>query len=131
MRNALDGLAEHVRSGRRVDPAAPGGVWDYFGNLSRRHRQVLPCHGLRHLTPARGHDGSRRYRPLSARRIVDVGGNRGTMLAWFLAAVPEAAGVLFDRPESLSAAPGFLAFSGGRGSHPAGPGELPRRGPGR
>ena len=24
--NALDGLAEHVRSGRRVDPAAPGGV---------------------------------------------------------------------------------------------------------
>jgi AcrR family transcriptional regulator len=26
MRDALGGLAEHVRSGRRVDPAAPGGV---------------------------------------------------------------------------------------------------------
>jgi hypothetical protein len=28
------------------------------------------------------------------------------MPAWFLAAAPEAAGVLFDRPESLAAVPG-------------------------
>jgi predicted O-methyltransferase YrrM len=52
------------------------------------------------------------YRPPSARRIVDVGGNRGTVLAWFLKAVPEATGVLFDRPEPLAAAPDFLASAG-------------------
>ena len=32
MRNAMDGLADHVRRGRQVNPAAPGGVWDYFGS---------------------------------------------------------------------------------------------------
>jgi SAM-dependent methyltransferase len=111
MRNALDGLAEHVRSGRRVDPAAPGGVWDYFGahpaDTARFSRAMgyVTSRLLAAMTAAG-------YRPPSARRIVDVGGNRGTMLAWFLAAVPEAAGVLFDRPESLSAAPAFLASAG-------------------
>jgi SAM-dependent methyltransferase len=111
MRNALDGLAEHVRSGRRVDPAAPGGVWDYFGahpaDTARFSRAMgyVTSRLLAAMTAAG-------YRPPAARRIVDVGGNRGTMLAWFLTAVPEAAGVLFDRPESLAAAPGFLASAG-------------------
>lgn len=35
------------------------------------------------------------YRPPACRRIVDVGGNRGTMLAWLLKTLPEATGVLF------------------------------------
>jgi predicted O-methyltransferase YrrM len=52
------------------------------------------------------------YRPPSAERIVDVGGSRGTVLTWFLQAAPEATGVLFDRPESLATAPGFLAAAG-------------------
>jgi predicted O-methyltransferase YrrM len=110
-RNALDGLAEHVRSGRRVDPAAPGGVWDYFGSHPAdtvkfsRAMGYVTARLLAAMTAAG-------YRPPSARRIVDVGGNRGTVLAWFLAAAPEAAGVLFDRPESLALAPGFLASAG-------------------
>ena len=111
MRDAMGGLAEHVRSGRRVDPAAPGGVWDYFGSHPAETAKFSRALGyatsrlLVALTAAG-------YRPPSARRVVDVGGNRGTVLAWFLAALAEAAGVLFDRPESLAAAPGFLASAG-------------------
>lgn len=52
------------------------------------------------------------YRPPPCRRIVDVGGNRGTMLTWFLTAVPGATGVVFDRPESQAAARDYLASAG-------------------
>jgi predicted O-methyltransferase YrrM len=110
-RDALGGLAEHVRSGRRVDPAAPGGMWDHFGSHPAdtvkfsRAMGYVTSRLLAAMTAAA-------YRPPPARRIVDVGGNRGTVLAWFLAAAPEAAGVLFDRPESLAVAPAFLASAG-------------------
>ncbi len=111
MRNAMDGLAEHVRSGRRVNPAAPGGVWDYFGSHPAETGKFSRAMGFAtsRLLAAMTTAG---YRPPSARRIVDVGGSRGTVLAWFLKAVPEATGVLFDRPESLAAAPSFLASAG-------------------
>ncbi len=110
-RTAMDGLADHVRSGRRVNPAAPGGVWDYFGSH--------PADTVK-FSRAMGYATSRLlvamtaagYQPPPAARIVDVGGSRGTLLAWFLAAAPEATGVLFDRAESLVAAPGYLASAG-------------------
>ena len=108
---AMGGLAEHVRSGRRVNPAAPGGIWDYFGSHPADTARFSRAMGYAtaRLLAAMTAAG---YRPPSARRIVDVGGNRGTMLAWFLEAVPGAAGVLFDRPESLTMAPGVLAAAG-------------------
>ena len=110
-RDALGGLAEHVRSGRRVDPAAPGGMWDYFSSHPADTVKFSRAMGYvtSRLLAAMTAAG---YRPPPARRIVDVGGNRGTVLAWFLAAAPEAAGVLFDRPESLAVAPAFLASAG-------------------
>jgi len=111
MRNAMDGLADHVRRGRQVNPAAPGGVWDYFGSHPADTVKFSRAMGYAtsRLLAAMTAAG---YRPPPARRIVDVGGSRGTLLAWFLKAVPEATGVLFDRPESLAAAPGFLASAG-------------------
>jgi SAM-dependent methyltransferase len=110
-RDGLGGLAEQVRSGRRVDPAAPGGMWDYFGSHPADTVKFSRAMGYvtSRLLAAMTAAG---YRPPSARRIVDVGGNRGTVLAWFLAAAPEAAGVLFDRPESLAVAASFLAAAG-------------------
>jgi len=111
MRNAMGGLAEHVRSGRRVNPAAPGGVWDYFGSHPEdtvKFSRAMGYATSRLLEAMTAAD----YSPPSARRIVDVGGSRGTVLAWFLHAVPAATGVLFDRPESLAAAPGFLVSAG-------------------
>ena len=110
-RAAMGGLAEHVRTGRRVDPATPGGIWDYFGSHPADTARFSGAMGYAtsRLLAAMTAAG---YQPPPARRIVDVGGSRGTMLAWFLAAVPQATGVLFDRPESLAAAPGFLESAG-------------------
>jgi SAM-dependent methyltransferase len=111
MRDAMGGLADHVRSGRRVNPAAPGGVWDYFGSHAGDAYRFSRAMGYATSRLLAGMTAAG-YRPPSAQRVVDVGGSRGTVLAWFLRAVPAAAGVLFDRPESLAAAPDFLASAG-------------------
>ena len=52
------------------------------------------------------------FRPLASGRIVNVGGSRGTLLAYLLGALPAAHGVLMDRAEALAGAPGFLAEAG-------------------
>ncbi len=46
------------------------------------------------------------------RRIVDVGGGSGMLLAAILAAHPDAQGVLFDQPHVVAAAPTVLAEAG-------------------
>ncbi|WP_326799570.1 hypothetical protein OG946_32805 [Streptomyces sp. NBC_01808] len=43
---------------------------------------------------------------------MDVGGNRGTMLARLLKALPDAAGVIADRAEAMATAPDFLGAAG-------------------
>jgi len=107
----MAGLADHVRSGRRVSPAAPGGFWDYLGSHPdhaagfSRAMGYVTSRLLAALTAAG-------YCPPPCQRIVDVGGSRGTLLAWFLQAVPGATGVVLDRPESLAAAPDYLACAG-------------------
>jgi SAM-dependent methyltransferase len=111
MMNAMGGLADHVRSGRQVNPAAPGGVWDYFGSHPADTVKFSRAMGYATSRMLAGMTAAD-YHPPSGGRIVDVGGSRGTVLAWFLKAAPDATGVLFDRPESLAAAPGFLASAG-------------------
>lgn len=109
MATALAELPDHVREGRKVDPAAPGGFWDW---LAGRPHEVARFAGAMGFVTSRVLTGmeSSGYRPPDGvRRIIDVGGNRGTVLAWLLQAVPEASGVLFDLPESLAVAPEFLA----------------------
>jgi hypothetical protein len=109
--NAMSGLADQVRSGHRVDPAAPGGMWDYLGSHPAQAASFVRAMGYvtSRMLAALAAAG---YRPPECRRIVDVGGSRGTLLAWLLSAVPGAAGVLFDRRESLVAAPDYLASVG-------------------
>lgn len=111
MRNAMGGLADHVRSGRQVNPAAPSGVWDYFGHHPVDTVKFSRAMGYATARMLSGMTAAG-YRPPPGGRVVDVGGSRGTVLAWFLAALPEAAGVLFNRSESLAAAPDFLATAG-------------------
>jgi predicted O-methyltransferase YrrM len=53
-----------------------------------------------------------RFRPLASGCIVDVGGSRGTLLAYLLRTLPDARGVLMDRGEALAEAPGYLAGAG-------------------
>ncbi|MFW6691049.1 methyltransferase [Streptomyces sp. MAR4 CNX-425] len=111
IREAMAGLAEHVRTGPQVDPAAPGGFWDYLG--SHPGEAVKFARAMGYATSrVPGALAAAGYRPPAASRVVDVGGNRGTMLAWLLKELPEAAGVIIDRPEAMATAPDFLGAAG-------------------
>jgi hypothetical protein len=104
-------LTEVVRNPEPVNPAAPGGVYGYyaehpeqavwFARAMGRFTAVL----VSQLTKAE-------FRPLTTGRIVDVGGSRGTLLAYLLQALPAASGVLLDRAEALAEAPGYLSGAG-------------------
>jgi hypothetical protein len=107
----MAGLADHVRSGRKVDPSAPGGFWDYLAGHPEDVPKFVRAMGSATARLVQGLTDAD-YRPPSSKLIVDVGGSRGTLLAWLLNAVPEARGIVFDRPESLVAAPAFLESAG-------------------
>lgn len=111
IREALGGLDEHVRSGRQVDPSAPGGFWEYLGTHPQeavRFSRAMGAATSRLLVSLSGSG----YRPPSSKRVIDVGGNRGTVLAWLLRELPEADGVVFDRPEALRTTAEYLAAMG-------------------
>jgi hypothetical protein len=94
--------------GEAVDPS---GIYEFFGEHPDEAqwfvRAMSQVTGLLVSELA-----ATQFRPLATGRIVDVGGSRGTLLAHLLQAVPEATGVLFDRPEALAEAPQFLAAAG-------------------
>jgi predicted O-methyltransferase YrrM len=104
-------LAEIVRNPEPVNPAGPGGVYDYFS----QHRQEAAwfVQAMGRTTAILVDEFARaRFRPLASGCVVDVGGSRGTLLAYLLSALPSARGVLMDRAEALAEAPGFLAAKG-------------------
>lgn len=128
-RDALGGLAEHVRSGRRVDPAAPGGMWDYFGShpadtvkfsramgyVTSRLLAAMTAAGYR--PPPRPAHRRRGREPRDRAGLVPGGGARSRGRA--------------VRPAGITGGgPCLPGLRGGRGSHGACPGELPGRGPG-
>ena len=105
---AFGAIADHVKSGQKVDPAAPGGFWEWLGHHPEEAARFSRAMGFvtsRVLAALAGAG----YRLPAGGRVVDVGGNRGTLLAWLLHDMPEATGVLYDLAGSLAAAPGFLA----------------------
>ena len=55
---------------------------------------------------------ARPYDVAPFRRIVDVGGSQGMLLAGFLPPAPSATGVLFDLPKVVNGAREVLAASG-------------------
>jgi predicted O-methyltransferase YrrM len=104
-------LAEIVRNPEPVNPAGPGGVYDYFGQHQEEAAWFVRAMGR--VTGILVDQCARAgFRPLASGRIVDVGGSRGTLLAYLLEALPSAHGVLVDRAEALAEAPGFLAAAG-------------------
>jgi hypothetical protein len=104
-------LTEVVRNPEPVNPAAPGGVYGYYAEHPEQAVWFARAMGratailVSQLTKAD-------FRPLTAGRIVDVGGSRGTLLAYLLQALPMASGVLLDRAEALAEAPGYLSGAG-------------------
>lgn len=104
-------LAEIVRNPEPVNPAGPGGIYEYFGQHREEAAWFVRAMGLVTgiLVDQCAQAG---FRPLASGRIVDVGGSRGTLLAYLLGALPSSRGVLMDRAEALAEAPAFLAATG-------------------
>lgn len=104
-------LAEVVRNPEPVNPAAPGGVYGYYAEHPEQAVWFARAMGRATailVSQLRNAD----FRPLTTGRIVDVGGSRGTLLAYLLQVLPTASGVLLDRAEALAEAPGYLAGAG-------------------
>jgi SAM-dependent methyltransferase len=107
---AAGSLAEIV-GGKKADPGAPGGIYEFYGRNPDEARRFARAMGQVTGTMVR-ELASSGFRPLGSGRIVDVGGSRGTLLAHLLRGDPAATGVLFDRAEALAMAPEFLASAG-------------------
>jgi hypothetical protein len=120
-------IAEVVATGK-VNPAAPGGLYEYYG----KHPDEAMWFG-RAMSRVTGtmvaELAASGFRPLASGRIVDLGGGRGTLLAYLLGADPGATGVVFDRAEALAEAPQVLAGAGLSGRAEAIPGDFLREVP--
>jgi len=104
-------LADIVRNPEPVNPAAPGGIYAYYGE--HPDEAVWFARAMGRATAILVAELARTgFRPLAAGRIVDVGGSRGTLLAHLLQVLPDADGVLLDRAEALAEAPAYLAAAG-------------------
>ncbi len=104
-------LAEVVRNPEPVNPAAPGGVYAYYAEHPEEAAWFVRAMG-RTTEILVSQLAKIDFRPRMAGRIVDVGGSRGTLLAYLLQARPAASGVLLDRAEALAGAPGYLSGAG-------------------
>ena len=103
-------ILEVVATGM-VNPGAPGGLYEHYG----KHPEEAMWFG-RAMSRVTGtmvaELAASGFRPLASGRIVDLGGGRGTLLAYLLGADPGATGVVFDRAEALAEAPQVLAILG-------------------
>ncbi len=112
MWDALGRLGDVVRSGRPVDRGAPGGPWEYF----ERNPEVAGWFARAMSDGTAGMVQQMRAAgyglPDWARRVVDVGGSRGTLLSYLLQAAPGATGAVLDRAEALAEAPKVLDDAG-------------------
>lgn len=100
-------LAEAVRADASAATAALGASqWEYYA--------AHPDEGARFAATMSERTASQVAAVVAAvdlssrRRIVDVGGSEGALLAALLSAQPDASGVLFDRPEVVAGVPGDL-----------------------
>jgi hypothetical protein len=101
-------LPEAVVGGQPQDTAAPGtDVWTYY----TAHPEEA-AHFARAMSSISAEASTAVLRCWDAtrfRRILDVGGSQGILLAGLLDAAPSATGVLFDRPEVVHGARASLA----------------------
>jgi multifunctional cyclase/dehydratase/O-methyltransferase len=112
MWEALGRLGDLVRSGQPVDRGAPGGPWDYFERNPEAAGWFARAMSDSTATMVGQLRAAGYALPPSTTRIVDVGGSRGKLLAYLLGTAPQATGVLFDRAEALTEAPGVLSAAG-------------------
>jgi hypothetical protein len=83
-------------------PALGTDPWAYFA--SHPEERLHFARAMGGISAEASEAVTRHYDVAGFRRIVDVGGSQGVLLARLLAAAPSAAGVLFDLPEVLDGA---------------------------
>ena len=104
-------LHEVVMTGRPAAEAALGtDLWDYYRHHAEEGAAFAAAMG--NVSAAVAEDVVATYDLGPYRRIVDVGGSHGVLLAALLGANPEATGVLFDRPDVVAGARPALAAQG-------------------
>lgn len=104
-------LLYSVRTGRvGFDQAHGMGAFDYF----RAHPEVAARfnNAMTNQTARSGDAIVQAYNFSGIRRLVDVGGGHGLLLATILRAYPPMRGVLFDQPAVVAGAPPVLADAG-------------------
>lgn len=112
MWDGLGRLGDVVRSGRPVDRGAPGGPWEYFErnpDVAGWFARAMSDGTATMVKQMRSADYGL---PATARHVVDVGGSRGTLLAYLLRTSRDATGVVLDRAEALVEAPKVLDDAG-------------------
>ena len=106
-------LPEAVISGQPQDTAALGtDVWAYYAahpEEGASFARAMSSISAEATAAVLGCWDATRFR-----RIVDVGGSQGSLLAGLLDAAPSATGILFDRPEVTDGAHASLARLAGR-----------------
>jgi hypothetical protein len=120
-------IAGVVATGK-VNPGAPGGLYEYYG----KHPEEARWFGraMSRVTETMVAElAAAGFRPLASGRIVDLGGGRGTLLAYLLGADPGATGVVFDHAEALAEAPHVLEDAGVGGRAELIPGDFLREVP--
>jgi orsellinic acid C2-O-methyltransferase len=104
-------LLHSVRTGQSARKLVGGA--EGFTELEHDERAALIFNrAMAELTSLIAAEVVRRYRFDGMRRIVDVGGGYGTLLAAVLGAQPSAQGVLLDLPHAIEGARKHLAASG-------------------
>ncbi|QSB15937.1 methyltransferase [Natronosporangium hydrolyticum] len=102
-RHTWDGLVQSVRSGRPAFVDVHGEeVWEHFRQrpeVAEIFDRAMDELSRQVIAPAID-----AYDFAGVRRIVDVGGGHGALLAQVLTAAPQAYGVLFDQPEVIEGA---------------------------
>ncbi len=107
----VEQLTESVRTGSpRAEQSLGCSVWDYF----RDHQDEGASFdaAMSNLSVVDALDVVAHYDVSRFRRIVDVGGGRGHLLAGLLESNPDASGVLFDQPDAATAGRHTLAARG-------------------
>jgi hypothetical protein len=97
-------LYDAVRDGRSVAGDVLGmPPWEYYAKNPEEGLSF--ARGMGNLSAIVAQDVTRVYDASGFKRIVDVGGSQGVLLASLLATNPNATGVLFDLPEVIANAP--------------------------
>jgi hypothetical protein len=104
-------LADAVRHGGSVSQEILGTeLWKYYADNPEEGRRF--ARGMGNLSAIASQEVAHVFDPGDAACIIDVGGSEGVLLRGFLSRLPNARGILFDRPEIADVAKNAIAASG-------------------